>query len=136
MPWAMDYHPDGAYVRFSGRTTGEDIIHANTQFYSHAYKSGPRFAVFDFSEIEQFEVDRTAIERAAAQDLVAAAAALPVLAVAIVAPQLISYGMSRMWEMQVAETGWQTKVTRSRREAFVWLEHQGISTDRFTALQD
>ena len=135
MAWHTDYLADGAYVRFSGATTGDDIVRANTHFYEHAYKSGPRFCVFDFSDVDEFNVDRTAVERVAAQDVVAAAAALPELIVAVVAPQLAPYGMSRMWEMQVAETGWRTKVMRSRAEAFAWLEQHGIATDPFPTLQ-
>jgi hypothetical protein len=135
MPWIADYLADGAYVKFSGATTGADIVRANTQFYAHRYIAGPRFCVFDFSAIESFEVDRTAVERVAAQDVVAAASALPDLAVAVVAPHPVSFGMARMWEAKVAETEWRTKVVRSRPEALEWLAEQGIATGRFGALQ-
>ena len=135
MPWTADYLTDGAYMSFWGATTGDEVVRAKTHFYAQAYKAGPRFAVLDFSKIECLDVDRIAIGRVAAQDVVAAAEAVPDLAVAVVAPHPVTYGMARMWEMQVAETGWRTKVARSRPEAFAWLEEQGIATDRFAVLQ-
>jgi hypothetical protein len=135
MPWIADYLADGAYVTFSGATTGADLIRANTQFYAHRYYKGPRFCVFDLSAVEHLDVNRTDIERVAAQDVVAAAAAIPNLVVAVIAPQPFSFGMARMWELQVGETEWRTKVVHSRPEALKWLTEQGIATDRFGALQ-
>jgi hypothetical protein len=136
MPWTAVHLTDGAYLRFSGAVTGEELVRANMHFYRQAYKGGPRFAVFDFTDVERFHVDTTSISRIAAQDTVAAAAAIPELVVAVVAPQLLVFGMLRMWEMQVGETGWHIKVARSRAEAFSWLENEGIATERFAALQD
>jgi hypothetical protein len=136
MPWTADYFGDGAYVKFSGAIKGEEIVRANSDFYAHAYKDGPRFAVFDFSETVQFDVDRTAVDRIAAQDVVAAAAVVPELTVAVVAPQMVVYGMARMWELQIGGTEWRTTIARSRSEALAWLAEQGIATDRFAVLAD
>jgi hypothetical protein len=135
MPWTADYHADGAYVRFSGATTGADLVSANTQFYAHGYHKSPLFCVFDFSAIDSLDANRTDIERVAAQDVVAAAAVLPHLIVAVVAPQPFPFGMARMWEAMVSETEWDTRVVRSRAEAIDWLAGEGVATDRFSALQ-
>jgi hypothetical protein len=86
MPWIVRYIADGAYVTFTGHTTGDDVVEANTEFYAHAYEAGPHFAVFDFSAVERFDVDATAVKRVIAQDLIAADAAVRELAVAVVAP--------------------------------------------------
>lgn len=136
MPWTADYLPDGAYVRFSGDMTGGDLVEANADFYTREYNAGPRFAVFDFSAVEQFHVGREAIDRVVAQDHVAAMAAVRDLVVAVVAPQEFGYALARTWENQLADTPWRTLVARSQPEALAWLSRQGFAARRFGARAD
>ena len=133
MPWATNYFASGAYTRFWGATTGDDLVTANAEFHAQEYPDRPRFAVVDFTATERFDVDRMDIQRIADRDIVAAHA-LADLVVAVIAPSLVTLGMSRMWEIQVWETGWRTKIARSRPEAFAWLAEHGIQADRFDAL--
>ena len=123
-------------MRFSGVTTGDDFIRANADFYAHAQPPGLRFVVADLSAIERYEADRTDIARIADQNVALTASALPDLVVAVVAPDLVPFGMARMWEIQAWQTGWRTKIARSRSEAMAWLAEQGIAIDRFEKADD
>jgi hypothetical protein len=137
MPWTSDYHAAGAYITFTGRMTGEDLIQAKTEAYSRQYETGrPRFVVLDYVAVEQFDVDRGDVERTVVQDRDAESRELPSLLVAAVAPHAHTYGMARMWEARLEPTRWQTKVLRSRHEALGWLARHGVEIDRPSALQD
>jgi hypothetical protein len=128
MPWSTDYRADGAFVRFTGHTTGEDIICAKAEVYGRAQGTGLRFLMLDYEGVEDFDVDRDDVERTSAQDRAAASDGLRHLAFVAVAPDAITYGMSRMWEAQVEPTGWRTAVVISRADALTWLAEQGITT--------
>src|SRR5918992_1521857 len=73
MPWHAEYLSDGAHLRFSGRTTGDELIQANTEFYAHAYEPRLRFALFDFSAADTVDIDNEAIQHVVLQDRAAAA---------------------------------------------------------------
>jgi hypothetical protein len=136
MPWTTDYLAAGAYVSFFGRMTGEELISAKTEVYSHAYETGPRFLVLDYTAVDEVQVDRSDVERTVTQDRAVARSMLPDLAAAAVAPEANTYGVARMWEAQMRPTGWQTTVVRSRAEALGWLTNLGIPVDDFPALRD
>jgi hypothetical protein len=131
MPWTTDYLAAGAYVSFFGRMTGEELIRAKTEVYAHSYETGPRFVVLDYTAVEQLDVDRSDVERTVTQDRAVARAMLPDLAAAAVAPEAMTYGVARMWEVGMQSTGWQTTVVRSRAEALGWLAKLGIPLDDF-----
>jgi hypothetical protein len=44
--------------------------------------------------------------------------------VAIIAPRAVDYGMARMWQVLVEETGWETRVFRSFDDADSWLRQR------------
>jgi hypothetical protein len=136
MPWTTDYFATGAYMRFSGVTTGDDIVRANAEFHAREYLPGRRFVVADLSGIEGYEVERTDIGRIVDHNVAVAASAMPDLVVAVVAPDLVPFGMARMWEIQTWQTGWRTKIARSRPEAMAWLAEQGIAIDRLGSPDD
>jgi hypothetical protein len=137
MPWKAEYLGGGAYITFSGRTTGEDLIAAKTEAYTREYATGkPRFVVLDYVAVEDFDVDRGDVDRTVVQDRMAASEELPYLVVAAVAPEANTYGVARMWEEQLEPTPWETKVVRSREEALGWLAQRGLEIDRPSAIQD
>jgi hypothetical protein len=136
MPWTADYFASGAHMRFSGVTTGDEILRANAEFHERVYSPGPRFVLADLSAIERLDIDRDDVSRIVDHNLGVAASAMPDLAVAVVAPDLVPFGMTRMWEIQTWQTGWRTKIARSRSEAMAWLAEQGIAIDRFEKADD
>jgi hypothetical protein len=133
MPWTAHYFADGAYVTFTGHTTGRDILDANAAFYARPYIHGPRFAVFDFSAVDRLDVDGAALERAIEQDLDAAGRDVGDMAAVIVAPDEGAYLLARAWELRVEATGWRTKVARSRSHALRWLRDQRLAMARSRA---
>src|SRR5918992_5170907 len=107
MPWTSDYHPVGAYITFTGRTTGEDLVQAKSEAYAHAYETGqPRFVVLDYVAVEHFDVDQGDVDRTVVQDRTAESTDLPFLLVAAVAPRADAYGVARMWEDKLEPTQW------------------------------
>jgi hypothetical protein len=137
MPWTSDYLAGGAYITFSGRTTGEEIVRAKTEAYTHAYEAGrPRFVVLDYVAVEDFDVDRADVDRTVVQDRAAASRELPDLIMAAVAPDANTYGVARMWEKQLESTPWRTTVVRSRAEALRWLTQHGVDRVALEALPE
>jgi hypothetical protein len=136
MPWTTDYLAAGAWVSFSGRMTGEELIRAKSEVYAHPYATGPRFVVLDYTAVEDPDIDRSDVERTVTQDRAAASTMLPDLAVAAVAPEAITYGVARLWDAKMQRTGWKTTVVLSRAEALGWLANLGIPVDDFPAVQD
>ena len=127
MSWTTYHYADGIYVTFCGDTTGDELVRANTDFHTHARNCYPRFAVFDFSSVRRFDVDRAAMDHLIAQNLIAADA-VPELAVAIVAPEPATYYAARVWEHSVEHTAWRMRIVRSAAGALRWLSDQGITT--------
>src|SRR5262245_33250428 len=91
---------NGEYIVFCGTgvVTGAEIIAANEWLYSQLPNDGPaRYQLWDFSAATQVVVDITKIQMMAEQDK-QAAQVLAQLAVAIVAPEDLIFGLSRMWQ--------------------------------------
>lgn len=125
MPWTAHYVSDGVYTAFSGRTSAGDILAAVRDFFAHDFARGPRFALFDYTDVTEFDVDSTGVERILMHDRNAAAVHRDV-AVAIVAPAAIVYGLARMWQIRLDPTPWHTAVVTSLPEALRWLADHGV----------
>jgi hypothetical protein len=129
MSWNAHYVADGVYTAFSGRVTGGDILAAVKDFFAHAFARGPRFALFDYTDVTELDLDSTGVERIVMHDRNAAAIHRDV-AVAIVAPAAIVYGLARMWQIRLDPTPWHTTIVTSLPEALRWLGDQGVDTER------
>ncbi len=134
MPWTAHYRFDGAYTAFSGRTTGDELLAAVRDFFAHRYARDPCFALFDFTGASEFDVDSIAIDRIVMEDR-RAAATMPDLSIAVVAPEAIQYGIARMWQLRLDPTPWRTTVVTSLTQALRWLSDQGFDTDRLAVPQ-
>jgi hypothetical protein len=134
MPWTAHYVSDGVYTAFSGATTGDDILGAMKDFFTHAFSRGPRFALFDYTDVTEFDVDYVGLEYIIMEDR-RAEGAHPDVAIALVAPAAIVYGLARMWQMRLDPTPWRTIVVTSLPEALRWLGDQGIDTEHLSVPQ-
>lgn len=125
MAVTFEYRADGAEIHYAGRVTGAEILEAKASFFSHSFQPEARWALCDFSAVENFDVSTDDVRRIIRQDL-SAVEKHPQLAEVVVAATPVQYGMARMWEQQVDEKRPRTAVVTSRSEALAWLEGQGI----------
>ena len=77
--------------------------------------------IIDCSNIDQIELDRMDII-CLADYFKRAAQTHRWLAVAVIAPVDLHYGLSRMWEGYLGNIGWAHNTCRTRSEADLWLE--------------
>ncbi len=125
MAYTTEYFRDGVVIRYSGRTTGEDILNAKAEFFAHGFEGGGRYILCDFTNVERFDVNSTDVTRIVRQDL-GAVETHPGLAEVVIAPQPHQFGLARMWEIQVQDER-TTFVAREKDEALNWLAERGIS---------
>lgn len=117
-------HEKYIVFRAVGVVTGSDIIEANEWLYSEFHNEGlAEFQLWDFSAATQIIVDTEKIQTMAHQDR-QAAQTLSQLAVAVVAPGDLIYGLSRMWQAFADDEAIQSHVFRDVGEAEIWLYSQ------------
>jgi hypothetical protein len=128
MPIETKYVDGGLGVLLSGhgKVTGKDIISSNNQIFSSKETMiKNRYGLIDFSNITQYEVSTPEVEIIASQDK-KASEYIPNAVVAVVAKKDFVFGMSRMWEIIVKNTGlhWEIMVFRDREEAEAWIKER------------
>ena len=115
--------PDGIGVLFesSGVLTAQDLIGAHERLHVETrHNPGIRYLLVDHSAAPQEQIDSATLEELAQR----ASDVLEVVQegiVAIVAPNDVLFGLSRMWESYVERTDLTTRVMRTRTEAAEWL---------------
>jgi len=84
-----------------------------------------KYGLVDYSKITQFEISNSELEIIASQDL-KASEYIPDGIVAIVAKKDLIFGINRMWEIIVENTGlqWETMVFRDREDAEDWIREK------------
>ena len=103
-----------------GRATGQDFVRANEQAMKMSL--GERvFAVVDHSGADELDYDGNAVKRIVEQDKQLMKVVRPGFLVAVIAPNNLEFGLSRMWQQMAEMTGWEIMVVRSRAEADRWV---------------
>jgi len=125
MPRTIEFRRQGAHLDFTGIVTGEDLFGVNDVILGYDYPGPPRYALFDFSRAERVDVSTADLQRVAEEDR-RDAERIAGVAIVIVAPQTLTYGLARMWEGLVDPTPLLSQVVRTRGEAITWLAGQGI----------
>ena len=125
MTYTTEFFGDGVVIRYSGRTTGEDILKAKSEFFERDFGRPARYILCDFTHVERFDVNSADVSKIVRQDL-GAVDTHPGLAEVVIAPQPHQFGLARMWEIQVQDER-TTFVARERDEALKWLEERGIT---------
>ena len=128
MPLKIKYLDDGLGVLFIGEgiVTGKDIISSNNQIFSSEEKMKKnKYGLIDYSKITQFEVSTPEVEIIASQDK-KASEYIPDGVVAVVAKKDLVFGINRMWEIIVENTGlqWEIMVFRDREYAEAWIKEK------------
>ena len=116
---------EGADVRFTGVATGEEILDAKQAALARRYDGPLRFLLFDLSGAERLDVPTIDVRRVARVDR-EYAETHPPFAIAVVAPDDLEYGLSRMWQAFVDDTPIDSLVVRTRAEALGWLAGRGV----------
>lgn len=124
MPFSTEYVGEGRGVRLvgTGLLTGQEILEAKQGLLRSPDRiKGLAYGLVDMTDVTELQITRDDVLEFVAVDVQIAALVPRVLAVAVVAPGDLAFGLARMWEAFAEVTGWNTHVFRSRAEAEPWL---------------
>jgi hypothetical protein len=127
MPVQINFIEDGLGIEFisSGIVTGSEIIQANEKIYTGEILSRLRYKIIDRTNCTEYNVTTKDIQIIASQDR-KASQINPNIIIAIISTTPLQYGMSRMWEAYVDETGFQMEIFKDRGSADKWLRKKLI----------
>ena len=109
-----------------GIVSGHDIISSNSEVFSSEQKmKNYKYGLIDYSNISQLKVSNSEIKMIASQDK-NASVFVPDAVVAIAVKGDHEFGLNRMWEFIVENTGvqWETMVFRYRVNAEIWIKNR------------
>jgi hypothetical protein len=117
----------GVLWRASGTLTGEDLLSANKEMFSRDLVAEPyHYGLFDSTAVTEVKISADTMRENAMQD-VSEARRMPKCVYAIYAKSDVTFGLGRMWEALVGESGWVTHTFGKRPDAVDWLRAQ-VST--------
>jgi hypothetical protein len=125
MAYTIDFRNSGAELCFTEFVSGQELLDAKAEFFSHAFDGGARYVLCDFSEANKFDIPSSDVDRLVEQDK-GEISRHPHLLEVVIAPQTLVYGLARMWQTKVNTVRPHTAVLRQRAEAVAWLEAAGI----------
>ena len=136
MPIQIKYIAGGICVEFigSGVVTGADIIAANKEIYRNENFSRQRYQIVDRTKCTEYRVSHEEIRIIAEQDK-AASKTNPNIIVSLISTTDLQYGISRMYQAHVGDSGFLTEIFRDRQSTVEWIKNQltkpdnGIKTD-------
>ena len=123
MALTMEFIDDGRGVLHvgSGVVSGAELIAAAGRDLAAAREGLPlAYGLVDLTDTTRFDALAGDIREVARINL-ALAGIIGRACVAVVAPQDVAFGMSRMWEAYMHAAAWETCVFRQRAEADAWL---------------
>jgi len=121
MPVQIKYIQGGIGIEFilSGDVTGVEIIAANKEIYYYDNLSHLKYKFIDKSTCTEYSVTGEEVKIIAEQDKKVSKINRNITVV-FVSPTDLQYGMSRMWQVYAAETGFQSKIFNDRKSAEEW----------------
>ena len=125
MPVQIKYIQGGIGIEFilSGDVTGVEIIAANKEIYYYDNLSQLKYKFIDKSTCTEYCVTGEELKIIAEQDKKASKINRNITVV-FVSPTDLQYGMSRMWQVYAAETGFQSKIFNDRKSAEEWIREK------------
>ena len=125
MPILIKYIDDGIGVEFigSGVVTGADIIEANKKIYRNENFSKHRYKIIDRTKCTKYQASKEEILIIAKQDKIAAKTN-PNMIIAFISTSPLQYGISRMYQAYVGDSGFLTGLFRDRKSAEEWIKTQ------------
>jgi hypothetical protein len=124
MPYTTELIDGGRGVLHvgTGVLTGAEILAGARAAHSAPGRVGKfTHGLTDLSGVTELRLTAEEVRRISEENRITARIAVPGAPVAIVATSELVFGMARMWEVHVEDTGWTTRVFRSRAEAEAWL---------------
>lgn len=124
MPFSTEWVTDGRGVRLTGTgvLTGREILEAKTRLLGVPDRlHGLHYGLVDMTDVSELHITRDDVLEFVQADMQIALLVPRPLAVAVVAPTDLAFGIARMWEAFAEVTGWNTHVFRSRADAEPWL---------------
>ena len=136
MPLEIKYIDDGVGVEFisSGTLTGAEIIEANRQVYENENFHKQRYQLIDRTACEKYQVSSEELRKIAIQDE-EAAKSNPNILMALVAKSPLEFGMSRMYQVFLSDSGFQTAIFPDRESGMEWIQGE-LDKQQNTSLQD
>lgn len=127
MPWTTMFGPQGAEVRFFGRTEGREVYDANREIFLHAYEQGLQYAIVDFSRVDYLDLLQADLLRVAECDR-QYLLRNPSYLLAVIAPQAHVSGLARTFQLFMEGSTLRSVVVRTRDEALAWLQTELTET--------
>ena len=123
MPIELRYRDDGSGVVCicTGVVTAADIYKADEEIYSEERIDRLRYQLVDFTATEHLDSNLEDTRRSAEIDAVAAIQN-PNFIIAIVGPDDLTFGISRMWQAMISNSDLRTRVFRSIPDAERWIK--------------
>ena len=124
MPLSTEFRSDGRGLELvgSGVLTAQEILEAKRALLRSPERlKDLHYALIDVSNITELRVTHDDVLEFVTADMQIALIVPRQMAVAVVAPTDLAFGVARMWEGFAEVTRWNRHVFRSRAEAEPWL---------------
>ena len=114
----------GAMYASYGVLTGQELIDVDARIHEEVKRNPKiRYVLVDHTAVPEEKIDTGSLQAMATRtketlDL------MPDAIVAIVAPNDVLFGLSRMWQIQAEQPGLVSRITRTREEALAWLQEE------------
>jgi hypothetical protein len=122
--FSTEFLSDGRGLQLVGSSvlTAREILEAKAGLLRSPERlKGLHYALIDLADVTEVHVTHDDILELVAADMQIALVVPRPIAVAVVAPGDLTFGVARMWESFAEVTRWNTYVFRSRAEADSWL---------------
>jgi hypothetical protein len=133
LPVRLLRNQKGVVFSCHGRVTAKEMAEVKTALMARPTEIGScMFGIVDHTGAERVDYTTADLHKLARLDHALAPYTREGIAVAIVAPRDLEFGLSRMWQAFVQDNGWDTMVFRSRERAEEWVREkvsQNFSTD-------
>ena len=113
----------GIEIMASGIVTGEEIIKAHEEIYSTENLTKQKYQIIDRTYCSKYQVYAEEIEKIAALDN-AASKVNPHIIIAVISPTALQFGMTRLWQAYLRNSGFATKIFMDRGSADRWIREQ------------
>ena len=128
MPCDVTHFDNGVDLRYTGVLNDLELRLSHETGQDHHYPEGLRFQIRDFSASRYQDVTVSRVRECAERDRLQAQAQ-PGGSIVIVAPELVVFGLARMWQTLMDDAPVETSVVRTRSEALTWLAGRGYSIE-------
>ncbi|MBN2426757.1 MAG: hypothetical protein JXK94_00310 [Deltaproteobacteria bacterium] len=125
MAYSIEYIQEegGLIVHWHGAVEGKEVIRSYYERYSPLERlQSLRYIITDYSDVTHFNMNPEDVRTIAEIARQAAKHNHNIFGVAAM-PAALAYGIARMWQGYASdeETGWRTRVVKTRKEAEDWL---------------